>query len=108
MRKSVRIYISQADIDKGEPENMFSCPIHNAIERRGLLKGKCYGVVGSGIHIGPNKRTIENNIDNNGVPKRPVKVKLSKKGYNFIKSYDVGDYVEPTHVTLIDEAGLYL
>ena len=109
MRKSVRVYVNQQDINNGVPNDLFSCPIHNAIKRRGLLKGKCYGVVGSGLHIGPNEKTIQNRLDNEGVNfvKSP-QIKLSGKGYDFIKSYDNGDYVEPTHVTLIDEAGLYL
>lgn len=103
MKKSLRIYVSQADIDGGCQLEMFGCPIHRAIARRGILKGKTFGVGANGVIVGPNRKIVES-MDMLG----KVSISFTEKATNFIYDFDAGKTVKPQHVTLIDESGKYL
>lgn len=100
MSKSERIYLSKGDINSGEAGDIFSCPIHKSMERRGILKGKCFGVGLNHVKVGPNKKYLE---DYWGEAK--IVFKLSKKATNFIEDFDDKVDVVPTHVTLIAPKG---
>jgi hypothetical protein len=104
MRKSVRIYINQDDINNGSCRNGYLCPIARAIGRSGLLKGRSYCVDLEGIFIAPNRKTIDKRIMDSDTPQ----IRLSKKGMDFVETFDYQGFASPTHVTLIDESGKYL
>lgn len=105
MRKSVRLYISQWDIDNSECGNKFACVVKVAMARQGILKGKCSGVVAEGVFVGPNRKTIDNWCDEDKTPQ----LLFTKNGTEFVESFDISkSNVQPTHITIIDPTGSYL
>jgi hypothetical protein len=105
MRKSVRIYVSQQDIDLGTCGSGWSCPIHRSMKRNRVLKGKCFCVTETGVCVVPNKSFLRDREGDDFIPQ----IKLTENGLNFIANVDIGrHFVKPTHITLIDESGKYL
>ena len=85
--RTVRVDVTQEDIDKGLRGNAFSCPIARAIDR--LAVCDCVEVGDDEIYL-----------DAQGVP-------MSHEALCFVSDFDSGNMVEPFHfdLALPEQAG---
>jgi hypothetical protein len=87
--KKINLKITKANIKNGERANPGNCPIANSI--RGKIKNVIY------VSVMPGEATIK---VKQGKTIAAYKGILPKKGYNFIKNFDVGSKVSPFTLSL--------